>query len=310
MMGTFVQISCASGKSVLAEQGINLAFQEIRRIESVFSNFLPESDIFRINNAREGFIPVKKETIELISKAKAFYENTDGAFDITVAPLLKTWGFYNKEQRHRLIPASEIKNNLVLIGSDKILIDESENKVGFKVPGMAIDLGGIVPGYAVDRARDILVENGIKNALINLGGDIYCLGSGRTPQGWKVGIQHPLKSGEIIATLSLRDRAVTTSGSYENFIEIEQRRFSHIIDPRTGYPVDNGLLSVTVVADDCMTADALATAVFVLGSLKGEILLKSFKAEAFMISQADKGLTFHITDGLKQILEINHVYRN
>ncbi|MCM8765886.1 MAG: FAD:protein FMN transferase, partial [Candidatus Omnitrophica bacterium] len=128
---------------------------------------------------------------------------------------------------------------------------------------------------------------------------IFCLGEGKDKRGWRVGIQDPLNSQKIVATLHLKDKAIATSGQYENFREIQGKRFGHIIDPKTGYPVENNILSVTIVADNCLTADALATAIFVLGKEKGESVLQDFSAEAVIITRAEKGEHLWVSPGLK-----------
>jgi len=304
-MGTFAQISCVSSNSKSCETNVEMAFQEMRRVESILSNFKADADIYRLNRTLANLIDVQKETLDVIEKAKLLFLASGGAFDITVAPILKIWGFYDRDNKPKSVPDEEIKKTLALVGSDNIIVDRINGKAGFKIPGMAVDLGAIGKGYAVDRAKDVLVKAGIGNALLGIAGDIYCLGGGRNDEGWKIGIRHPLKENEVIATLNLKNKAISTSGQYENFVEVGGKRYAHIINPKTGYPVENGLLSVTVVADDSSTADALATTVFVLGEEEGQELLKKFGAEAVLISKSDKGLRFLVTKGLKQNAKIN-----
>lgn len=306
LMGTFVDITCVSDSPQQCHAGINNAFQEIQRLEGILSRFKPESDVARLNKASGKTLSVREETFEVIKRARMFYQESGGAFDITVSPLLETWGFYKRDNRALALPAEKISAVLPLIGSDKIIIEEEGKRVGFQISGMAIDLGGIAKGYAVDKARKVLSKGRVSTALINAGGDIYCLGRGRDNQGWKIGIQHPLKPNEIIATLTLQDKAVVTSGQYENFVVIQDERFSHIINPKTGYPVENDILSVTIVAEECLTADALATTVFVLGTREGVEFLRKFHAEGVIISRTAKGLHFLVTEGLKQRIKINH----
>lgn len=194
------------------------------------------------------------------------------------------WGFTDKNY---LFPADEdIKRTLNFIGSDKIIVNHSESTIKFKIPGMKIDLGAVAAGYAVDCAVKCLKEKGVKSCLINAGGEIYCLGNRQPLKAWKVAIQNPRKNN-FSGYLELKDKAVATSGDYEQFFLKGGKRYSHIMNPKTGYPCDSGIISVTVIAPDCLTADFLSTAVFVLGKDKGSVLAKDF--EGVEIKIIEKG---------------------
>ncbi len=286
MMGTFVKVTSPDKKAK------DIVFAEIRRIENLLSKYKADSEVSKLNEMSGNFptfhpedpeqsegdegsyksLRVSPETYSIIKKAKEFWLISDGAFDITVGPLLDLWGWTDKQ--FTVPKEQDIKNILTKIGSDKIILNKKDTVVKFMVPGMKIDLGAIAKGFAVDCAVDKLRKAGIKNCLINAGGDIYCLGD-KLGKPWEVAIQNPRAKGTL-ERLLLKDQAVATSGNYEQFFLKDKARYSHIFDPRTGKPSDSGLASVTVIAADCLTADALATSIFVLGKVKGEELVKKF----------------------------------
>jgi len=264
MMGTFVEVVSADKRAA------GIAFAEIQRIENLLSKYNPRSEVSQLNKL--GKLKVSPEAFYIIKKAIEFWRLSDGAFDITVVPLADLWGFTDK--KYKLPKDQKIRNVLNLIGSDKIILQDKDNVVKFRIPGIKIDLGAIAKGYAVDCAVKKLKEAGINSCLINAGGQIYCLGDNfGTP--WKVAIKNP-RGKTVIGYLKLKDKAVATSGDYEQYFFKNNKRYSHILNPKTGYPADSGIVSVTVVAQDGLTSDALATAIFVLGKAKGQALVKRF----------------------------------
>lgn len=267
MMGTFAEVISPDARAA------KIAFAEMRRIEGLMSKYDENSEISLINKNRKN--KVSSDTLYVIKKAKKFCRDSGGAFDITVAPLLEIWGF--KDKNFRKPEGTEIENALALIGSDKIIVNENNNTVELQEAGMGLDLGAIAAGYAVDCAVKKLKQAGITSALINIGGDIYCLGA-KFQKPWRVAVKDPRREG-MVDFIELKDKAVSTSGDYEQFFIAGDKRYSHIFDPKTGYPIESGVISVTVVAQDCLTADALATSVSVLGKDKGERLAKKFNAE-------------------------------
>jgi thiamine biosynthesis lipoprotein len=184
-----------------------------------------------------------------------------------VEPLVELWGFGPEKKMPPDI--QKIKDVLQYVGLDKIGLDEKREALIFGDPRIRIDFGGIADGYAADEVVKIFKRHNITKALINIGGDLYCMGTKADNSDWSIGIKNPENRDEILVRLKIRDKAVATSGNYENFYIYNSRRYTHIIDPQTGYTVSNNLTSVTIIADDCVTADALATAVFVLGENKG-----------------------------------------
>ena len=265
MMGTFIEVISPDARAPV------IVFEEIKRLENLLSKYKPDSEISKLNSL--GSLKASRDTFYIIKKSKQFCKISGGAFDITVAPLVELWGFADK--KYRLPGDEEIRESLVLVGSDKIIMQDSDNMVKFSFPKMKIDLGGIAKGYALDCAAKRLKENNIKSCLINAGGQIYCLGD-KYGEPWKIAIKNPRGAG-VLQRLELKDKSVSTSGDYQQFFIKEKKRFSHIFNPKTGFPVDSGIISVTVIADDGLTADALSTAVFVLGKEKGLKLVSKFK---------------------------------
>jgi FAD:protein FMN transferase len=277
LLGTYVTIKTHDTDRSKSEkqEAVKRAFSEIERIEGLLSSFKKGNIIDKINSSGTKEVFLDKETFYVLEKAKYFNEISDGAFDITVLPILELWGFHKKNYS---VPSYEkIEEALARAGSDKMILDKNRSSVRFLKDGMSIDLGGIAKGYAVDRAAAILMRNGIKNGLIDAGGDIYCFGRKQKGKKWSVGIRDPRYKNSVIERLDIEDSAVVTSGGYENFFERAGKRYGHIINPKTGYPVENNVVSVTIITTDCLTADALATAAMVLGKEKGAELVEGLK---------------------------------
>lgn len=260
LMGTFFEVTSPD------ENALRIVFEEIRRLDNLLSKYKPESEVSRLNEL--GKLKVSDDTLFIVKKSIEFWKLSGGAFDITVAPLVTLWGFTDK--KYTVPSAEQIKNTLRLVGSDKIILNEADNMIEFTLSGMKIDLGAIAKGYALDCAVKKLKENNIKNCLINAGGQVYCFGD-KFGRPWRIAVKDP-RHDSVIDYLELKDKSVSTSGDYEQYFTKDNKRYSHILDPKTGYPVNSGIISVTVIAPDGLTADALSTAIFVLGKEKGEIL--------------------------------------
>jgi thiamine biosynthesis lipoprotein len=272
-MGTAIEITLIGNDEEAADKEALQAFQEIKRIERLMSPWLDSSDVTRMNrSAGVEWIKVSSETEEVIKKAKEISELSEGGFDITIGPLAELW----RKAREKKVPPSveEVDEKLDLINFRNVEIDQ-EGKVFLKKKGMAIDLSGIAKGYAVDRAFDVLRSLGYQNLIVNAGGDLR-VGGFRNNQPWSIGIQNPRKPQKILTRISVSDMAIATSGDYEKFFIYEGKRYHHIFNPRDGFPPD-GCQSVTIVTKECITADALATAVFVLGSEKGYSLCRKLE---------------------------------
>ena len=255
IMGTLVEITVLPAN----EKAVKEAFNEMRRIDALMDIYRENSEASILN--REGEARVSKETLEVIKKSIEFSRLTRGAFDITCGPLVNLW---KEAKKNKEIPtAEEIKETISLVGYKKLILEGSW--VRFKEKGMQIDLGGIAKGYAVDKAIEVLKKNGIKQALVNAGGDLYALGKASQGEKWQIGIQHPRQEGKILTIIKVKDEAVATSGDYQRYFMLKGKRFAHIVNPMTGWTVQDVPMSVTIIAPDAASADALATGVFVLG---------------------------------------------
>jgi len=286
MMGTFVQIKIVFDKAEKKESVFDAAFKEIMKVDRLMSAYRDDSQLSMINRYA-GIKPVvvDRELIEVLEKSILLSNATGGAYDITAGELIDLWGFYKKNGH---VPsAAEIEETLKRVDYRKIIINREKSTVFLKDELMSIDLGSIAKGFAVDQAAKKLRIMGVSGALVNAGGDIYALGRKEvTP--WKVGVRNPLNnSEEVYRKLIAEDAAVVTSGCYHRYIELNGKKYCHIIDANTGMPVE-GVLSVTVIAESTATADALATSVMLLGSEAGLKLIEDWeRCEGLIIYKAD-----------------------
>jgi FAD:protein FMN transferase len=275
---------------------VDLAVERVNEIDDRMSVFKQNSDIYRVNyNSGASFFPVHTDTFELIKKAAFFSALSEGAFDVTVSPLIELWGIGRKVIS---VPETDdIEDARSLTDYKSIIIDEENLSVMLKKRGQRIDLGGIAKGYAADEVKRILLEHGIKNAIINLGGNVVAIGMSPANENWIIGIQNPFaQTGAFIGTVDLKDETAVTSGLNEKYFIRDGIRYHHIIDPRTGMPADTGIASVTVIGGCSADMDGLSTAVFVLGIEKGINMIRKLGAEALIIGTSGSVL---ITEGLK-----------
>jgi len=292
-MGTVVEITLVGDHEEGAKNAALQAFQEIKRIEQLMSPWIDSSDVTRINqSAGKEWVKVSPEMLRVIKKAQEISELSGGGFDITVGPLTQLWRM--ARERGILPPPEELKQKLGLVNFRNVMIDQEE-KVFLKKRGMSIDLGGIAKGYAVDRAFEVLRTLGYKNLIVNAGGDLR-VGGSKLDQPWSIGIQDPRSSEKIMATVTIFDSAIATSGDYEKFFIYQGKRYHHIFNPKDGLPSD-GCQSVTIICKEGMVADALATAVFVLGPEKGYVLCQKLKGVDCLI--VDKEGKIILSPGLK-----------
>jgi thiamine biosynthesis lipoprotein len=277
-------------------------FDRFREIESRMSVTLPGTEVDRINaNAGIGPVAVHADVFEVLELAVRYAGLSGGAFDPTVGPLVSLWNIGGEEPR--LPPQEEIEALLPLINWRDLELDREGSTVFLKKPGMALDLGAIAKGYAADEAAKLLRKNRIKRAIIDLGGNILVYGEKRDKSPWRVGIQNPLDGrGAYIGIVEIRDQTVVTSGVYERCFEAAGVRYHHILSPAGGYPVRNGLLSVSIVTRRSVDADALSTAVFVLGYERGKALVESLEGTGAVFIFEDRsiricgGADFTLTD--------------
>ena len=273
VMGTKAWVTIAGMKDDAAEQAALAAFREMYRIETVMSNWRDSSEVSRLNReSGRGPFTASPELFSIIDSSLYYAGKTLGAFDVTVRPLVLLWGFEGGSAK-RLPSEAELARTLALVGYRKVLLNRSASTVTLP-RGTEIDLAGVAKGYAVDRSIAVLKRLGVANAFVNLGGNIFAIGSAPGRNGWPIGIRDPKGRAGAVGELLLRDQAVATSGNYENFVEIEGKRFGHLIDPRTGRPVAT-VLSATVVAPTGLESDALSTGLFVLGPEEAKAVVAS-----------------------------------
>jgi thiamine biosynthesis lipoprotein len=269
MMGTTVEILARHPDPDRLEPAVTAAFAELDRIEQLLSSYLPDSELSRLAQSRQP-MTVSAETAEVLALGLEISAASSGAFDIGLGRLKQLWGLDGDNPR---VPSpEEIAAARHGLGPDALRL---QGRQAIRQSADALfDLGGIAKGYAVDRAVAVLKEQGITSAAVNAGGDMYLLGQ-RQARPWRIGLQHPRQTDATIATVNVTDRAVVTSGDYERFFEQDSRRYHHLLDPHTGYPAER-CQSVTVIAESVALADALATAVFVLGPTAGLALLEHY----------------------------------
>ena len=277
-MNTDVTITVMHPDVSEANHAIGCAFAEVYRIEHLMSCTEAGSEVTRLNN--NGSLPNSSSDLRyVVTKSVGYSELTNGSFDITVLPVINLW----KERIRAGAPPTtdEINETLELVNYKNISIGNSS--ISFNHGSMGITLGGIAKGYAIDQAIEVLKEHHIKHALVNAGGDIRAMGSKTEDEPWNVALRNPKNRTEYITVLNLCDMSVATSGNYERYFS-EAARASHIIDPKTGYATDE-LLSATIIAESATDADALATAIFVLGEVDGmELIERMDRVEGLIIT--------------------------
>jgi thiamine biosynthesis lipoprotein len=280
-MDTYVTITAIHENVALVREAIDAAFREISRIEDLMSEFSSGSEVYALNRGFGEWVPLSPETVFLLEKAKHYSEISGGCFDVTVKPLVDLWMVRTRETGREPSPG-ELENVKSLVCWQNIILTENAGRLASS--GMMVTLGGIAKGYAVDRAGAVLLSRGVENFLVNIGGDLLARGT-RRGEPWRVGIQDPRRPGRLLETISVENAAVATSGDYERFFFLGGRRIHHIIDPRTGYPADR-LMSVTIIAPSCLDADALSTAVFVMGPEDGRKLIENLGLRALLLTSA------------------------
>jgi len=253
------------------EKLLDEAFSLIARYEALWSKTIPESDVSRINAAGGAPVEVDPETVAILKQAKEYSALSGGLFDVTIGALTQLWDILGENPR---VPdKAEIEKARETVDYTKILLGDST--VTLLDPEAQLDLGGIAKGYIADAVRDFLANRGVGSAIINLGGNVVVIGSNTNGNPWTVGIQAPFEEdGKYVGTLRLTDKSVVTSGIYRRYAVIDGALYTHIIDPRTGYPVDNELASVTIVSERSRQGDGIASACLLLGLEEGKALIE------------------------------------
>ena len=267
LMGSRFDITVVANDSLQANKHINTAVAEISRIEKLISSWDDNSQTSEINrNAGAKPVKIDKELFNLIERAIGISKLTDGAFDISYASMDRIWQF---DGSMTVMPSEkEIKSSVEKVGYQNIVLDKKNSTVFLKLEGMKIGFGAIGKGYAADKAKTLLISKGVPSGIINASGDMNIWGKQPNGNDWKVAITNPMDKNKVFALLPITNGAVVTSGNYEKYVNFNGKRYTHIIDPRTGYP-STGIISVTVFAPKAELADALATSVFVMGKEAG-----------------------------------------
>lgn len=273
------------------EAGVTAAEAEIRRLDALLSVSSQEGDIYQLNHQRKG--EVTQDTILLLKKAAEVSAETEGLFDCTIAPVMELWGFrsgdFHVPQDAALTEAlSKMDVSGIRLSGNTVTLD----------PDVSVDLGGIAKGYTSQRIMEVYQEQGVTSGIVSLGGNVQALGTKPDGSFWRVALQDPEKPEEYFGILEVADAAVITSGGYQRNFTENGKRYHHIIDPRTGYPAENGLISVTIVSKDGTLADALSTSLFIMGPEESTAFWQDHKDafEAILVTDDRKIL---ITEGLQ-----------
>ncbi len=299
MLGTVITLSVYGGDQ--AQPAITEAFDRIQDIEDKMSARIDDSEIAMLNKTGEAVL--SDDTYYVLNKAMDMAKWSNGAFDPTLLPIIHLWGFDSDVEDRRVPNEKDIKKELEYVGYQKVSLDESTNTVKI-LDGMGIDLGGIAKGYAADESKQIFVENGVTSALLDLGGNVVAIGNRPDGENWHIGLKDPRSENEseYFGIISVSDQTVVTSGDYERYFIQDGKRYHHIFDSKTGYPSDDSLISVTIVADSSIQADALSTAVFVMGKDRGLRLIETLDNTEAVVVTADKKV--YTTSGIDGKLEI------
>jgi thiamine biosynthesis lipoprotein len=295
LMGSRFDITVVANSEKQGNQYIDLAVSEISRIEKVISSWDLNSETSLINkNAGVQPVKVSEELFKLIERALAISKLTNGAFDISYASMDRIWKF---DGSMTAMPSEEnIKASVSKVGYKNIILNEKNHTVFLKLKGMKIGFGAIGKGYAADKAKALLKKNGVKGGIINASGDLNAWGKQADGNDWMVAITNPLNKAKSFSWMPVRDAAVVTSGNYEKFVRFNDIRYSHIIDPRTGYP-STGIISVSIFTKNAELADAISTSIFVMGVETGLDFINQLRGvECIIVDESNK---VHTSENIK-----------
>ncbi|MCQ2508420.1 MAG: FAD:protein FMN transferase [Dorea sp.] len=276
------------------EKATKEAVSEIERLDALLSTGNSDSEIYQINENQGGSLG--PDAVYLFERSMELWKQTGGLFDIAIYPVMKAWGF--TDQNYQVPKEDTLTDLLKLADPDKILYDEEKQELQLE-EGMAIDFGGIAKGYTSSRIMDIYRDCGVSSGLVSLGGNVQALGSKPDGSSWKIAIQNPDPDADYLGVLQIVDKAVITSGGYERYFEQDGKNYHHIIDPATGYPAENGLLSVTIISADGTLADGLSTSLFIMGKEKACEFWREHK-EAFDFILLDQDENLWISEGIEK----------
>ena len=299
LMGSRFDITVVAKNQTDANDFIKLAVDEITRIENLISSWNPSTETSKINrNAGIDPVIVSEELFELIKRAKKISKLTNGAFDISYASMDKVW--YFDGSMTKMPSQEEIKKSVERVGYQNILLDDEKHSVFLKLKGMKIGFGAIGKGYAADKAKALLISKGVRSGIINASGDLNTWGQQPNGKDWMVAIVNPLNKKKVFSWMPVNNSAVVTSGNYEKYVKFNNVLYTHIIDPRTGYPA-TGVLSVTIFTKTAELADALATSIFVMGKETGLDFINQLKGVECIIVDNDNNIITSENIKLNQI---------
>ncbi len=284
--------------SPLTENEVNAAISnELQRVDQLLSTYRESSELSKFNhNPSTDWVTVSKDFVDVMSEAFRISQLTNGAFDVTVAPIVNLWGFGSDGDINKIPNQQTVNQTLELIGYQKIEIDAANQRLRKKIPQISVDLSAIAKGYAVDQVALLLEKLGVKEYLVEVGGELRAKGNNLANVAWKVGVEVPTPQlRQVYQAIQLIDEGIATSGDYRNYYEIDGKRFSHTIDPVTARPVKHTLASVTVIASTAMQADGWATALMVLGVEKGVVVAEQHQLAVLFISRTPDSFTDHAT---------------
>lgn len=301
LMGTVVTITLYDDGD---EKILDKAFDKVKEIEGLVSINTSGTELDKVND-NSGIYPVKvsSDTYNIVKSGLEYTELTEGVFDITIGPLVKLWSIGLPEAK---VPTqNEINEKIKLINYHDLELNDNDESIFLKKKGMMIDLGGIAKGYTADAIASVLKDEGVKKAIIDLGGNVYAIGQKDKKDLWKIGIQNPQETrGEIVGSVLIKDKSIVTSGIYERFIEENGKKYHHILSPSTGYPYDNDIAGVTIISDKSVDGDALSTSMFAMGIEKGLKFINSRSdIEAIFVTKDNK---IYLSEGAKELFKLTN----
>lgn len=301
LMGTVVKVTIYDSNDTKI---LDKAFDRVREIEKSVS-INEEGTILDKVNESSGTSPVivDEDTFKIVEKGIKYSNLSNGLFDITIGPLVKLWSIGLPEAR---VPSKdEIDAVLGYINYKDIELNENDNSIFLKNPNMLIDLGGIAKGYTADEISEVLTENNVHSAIIDLGGNVYTHGRKVNGEDWNVGIQNPISDrGDILGTIKVNNKSIVTSGTYERFIEKDGIKYHHILNPKTGYPYDNNISGISIISEKSIDGDALSTSVFAMGVEEGLAFVESQPNIEAIFVTTDKNI--YLSSGMKNVFKLTN----
>ena len=305
-MGTYYRVSLIDQSNENLEHLKDNISDILDNVNAQMSTYLPDSQIskFNIQQSSEWY-EVPADLVFVSQKAQQIYQQTQGQFDPTIGPLVNLWSF-GPDQKPLAVPEHEVLQiTRNIVGANKLNIRDQPPALKKSIPTLKLDLSAIAKGYAVDKIAAFLISMGQAHFLIDIGGELRAVGMNLTQQPWRVGIEKPQLevTQSVQQIVSISGKSIATSGSYRNYFEQDEKRYSHIINPQTGYPIEHKLVSVSVVSDDCMSADAYATALMVLGPERGYDFALQYGLAVYMIEKKGEQFVSKFTPQMKPFME-------